>query len=307
MKYFDKRIRVQIFSTSQSNYRQVEISWAKLLMYTLAAGLLLTLIVTGLVFLINSIYQDLNVQVHKQENEQLHNQISQMESRFKDISMKVKVLENNTKDMKILANLPEDEKSVKKESFADPAQDVYLAYAGNISEYDSLRIEAVIDNLEQRLDETLQLQQLIQHRFDKIEEELQHLPTIRPLARGRISDLFGKRIDPFIRKIRHHNGIDISAPRGTDVYAPAAGIVELVKKRYRLNRGYGRVIIINHGKGLKTLYGHLHKIFVKPGQRVERWEVIGQVGDTGRATGPHLHYEVWYKGRSLDPMEYILN
>lgn len=307
MAYSDKRIRVQIFSTSRSTYRQVEISWGRLLLLAAAAGLILSLVVTGLAFLINSVYKDLDVQAQQQENELLHEKISQMESRFNSISMKVRVLENDTRDLKVMANLPDTTYELRDEALIHPEEDVYLAYAGNLSEYDSLRIESVIESLEQRLDETMQMQTLIRHRFQEIEEELKHLPSIRPLARGRISDLFGKRVDPFIRKIRHHNGIDISAPRGTDVYAPAAGIVELVKTRYRLNLGYGQVIIINHGRGLKTLYGHLSKIFVKPGQRVERWDVIGQVGDTGRATGPHLHYEVWQNGRAIDPLEYILN
>ncbi len=307
MKHSDKRIRVQIFSTTRSQYREVELSWGKLLIITSLAGLLLALLIVGATILANRLYKDWNLQAQKAENSLLHEQISQMENRFKAISQKVRKLENNTRDLSIMANLPDTLQNGLSAAVIEPSEDIYLAYAGNLSEYDSLRIESMIDNLEQRLDETLELQEIVRKRFEDIEEELEHLPTIRPLARGRISDLFGKRVDPFIRKVRHHNGIDISAPRGTDVYAPAAGVVELAKTRYRINRGYGRVVIINHGRGIKTLYGHLWKVFVKAGQRVERWDVIGQVGDTGRATGPHLHYEVWYKGRAIDPMEYILN
>ncbi len=298
---------MQIFSVSQSHYRQMELSWGKLLLYSILGGLGMALAITAGAILLNRVYKDFNIKAQLEENEFLHHKIAKMESRFNNISMKMRHLENTTRDLKIMANLPDTATSGPSKSLIEPSQDLYLAYAGDISEYDSLRIEAVIDNLEQRLDETMRLQNAIKHRFQAVEDELKHMPSIRPLPKGRISDLFGKRIDPFIQKIRHHNGIDISAPQGTDVYAPAAGIVELVKTRYRLNRGYGRVVIINHGRGIKTLYGHLSKIFVKKGQKVERWDVIGQVGETGRATGPHLHYEVWQNGKAIDPLEYILN
>ena len=127
------------------------------------------------------------------------------------------------------------------------------------------------------------------------------------MPEGRVTDKFGKRKDPFIEKVKHHNGIDLSARYGTKVYAAAAGVVEFTRQRYRLNKGYGRVIIINHSYGYKTLYGHLKTILVKPGQKVERWQVIGLSGDTGRATGPHLHYEVWHHGRPQNPEDFILN
>ena len=209
--------------------------------------------------------------------------------------------------MEPIPEFPELLDTTSSQPLIDSDHNVYLAYSNTDLPNDSLQIDIMLDNLERRVQETLSLQGIVGNQFDQVEKELQHVPTIRPLSHGRISDLFGKRIDPFIKKIRHHNGIDISAPKGTDVYAPASGVVELVKTRYTLNRGYGRVVIINHGNGIKTLYGHLNKIFVKVGQKVERWDVIGQVGETGRATGPHLHYEVWENGKAIDPMAYILN
>lgn len=165
----------------------------------------------------------------------------------------------------------------------------------------------LLTQLEVRLSRTQQLQKTIVDKFEIRRKQLEHTPSIKPLLSGRITDLFGKRKDPFIYRTRHHQGLDIGAPRGTEVFAPASGVVELVKNTYRRNRGYGKAVVINHGYGIKTLYGHLSEIKVKLGQRVERWDLIGLVGDTGRATGPHLHYEVWVDGDATDPLRFILN
>jgi murein DD-endopeptidase MepM/ murein hydrolase activator NlpD len=165
----------------------------------------------------------------------------------------------------------------------------------------------LISEVELRVSESQELQKTITEEFEARRKQLEHIPTIKPLLSGRITDLFGKRRDPFIARTRHHQGLDIGAPRGTEVYAPANGVVEFVKTTYRRNRGYGKAVVINHGHGIKTLYGHLFKINVKAGQKIERWDLIGLVGDTGRATGPHLHYEVWVDGEARDPMLFILN
>ena len=101
-------------------------------------------------------------------------------------------------------------------------------------------------------------------------------------------------------------GIDIAAQVGTPVYASAAGVVSFVKYNYRPNKGYGREVVIDHGNGIKTRYAHLSEISVRVGQKVNRWDAIGRVGKTGRATGPHLHYEVIVESRHIDPIRYIL-
>jgi murein DD-endopeptidase MepM/ murein hydrolase activator NlpD len=165
----------------------------------------------------------------------------------------------------------------------------------------------IISELEKQLSHTQELQKTIVEKFEVRRKQLEHIPSIKPLLSGRITDLFGKRRDPFVARSRHHQGIDIGAPRGTEVFSPANGVIEFVKTTYRLNRGYGRAVVINHGYGIKTLYGHLSKINVKVGQRIERWDLIGLVGETGRATGPHLHYEVWVDGEAQDPLRFILN
>ena len=119
----------------------------------------------------------------------------------------------------------------------------------------------------------------------------------------RISSYFGWRQDPVYRNIRKmHEGIDFTAPRGTEIHVTGNGVVEEIKLS---RRGYGNQIIINHGFGYKSRYAHLSKILVKEGQKVTRGEVIGLVGNTGKSVGPHLHYEVLKNNRPINPINFF--
>ncbi len=123
-----------------------------------------------------------------------------------------------------------------------------------------------------------------------------------PLGRWeRINSTFGRRIDPLTGDIRHHNGVDLHAKYGDPVYAAAKGKVVFTG----VSGGYGNLIVVAHGNGYQTYYGHLSKIYAKTGQRVRRGALIGRVGATGRVTGPHLHFEIRKKGRAVDPLLYI--
>jgi len=127
-------------------------------------------------------------------------------------------------------------------------------------------------------------------------------PSIWP-TRGWISSGFGYRMSPFTNRREFHRGLDIVTRKGKPVIAPADGVVSGAGREY----GYGNIISINHGYGLKSKYAHLSKIHVKKGQYVKRGQKIGKVGNTGRTTGPHLHYEVHLNGVSMNPLRYILN
>ena len=131
---------------------------------------------------------------------------------------------------------------------------------------------------------------------------LSHTPSVWPV-RGYFSSGFGNRVDPFTGGKDFHPGIDVSAPRGTKVVAPADGVVLAVGRR----GAYGLAIIIDHGYGILTRYGHLEGYNVRAGQRVRRGDVIGFVGSTGRSNAPHLHYEVWLDDKAQNPVHYILD
>lgn len=125
-------------------------------------------------------------------------------------------------------------------------------------------------------------------------------PSIMP-ASGRITSDFGYRKHPIYHRIIFHDGIDIAAPRGTAVRAVADGVVIFAGRK----SGYGNTIMINHGFGYVTLYGHNSQLMVKDGQKVKKGEVIAKVGSTGSSTGPHLHYEVHVNGALKNPAKYF--
>ena len=125
-------------------------------------------------------------------------------------------------------------------------------------------------------------------------------PSIWP-TQGWLSAGYGMRSDPFTGEPDLHPGIDISADKGSPVYATADGAVDLASWA----GDYGNLIVLNHGFGIATRYGHLSKFLVKPGQKVKRGQLIAYVGATGRATGSHLHYEVTISGRLLNPLQLL--
>lgn len=148
------------------------------------------------------------------------------------------------------------------------------------------QIDASIETLEEAWQERLRI--------------LNSTPTLLPVE-GYLSDGFGWRKDPFSGEREFHRGLDIVAPTGTPILAPADGLVTAAGRM----SGYGKAIHLSHGAGLGSRFGHLSEILVKPGQRVRRGDVIGRIGSTGRSTGPHLHYEIFRAGRPVDPRSFL--
>lgn len=134
---------------------------------------------------------------------------------------------------------------------------------------------------------------------------LERKPSIQPISPADqfwLTSTFGYRWDPFTRNRRMHHGIDLAGPVGLNIYATGAGVVEVAEhNRY----GYGKEVIVNHGFGYTSIYAHLEKILVKQGQKVRRGELVGQLGNTGRSTGPHLHYEIRKDGKPVNPMHFF--
>lgn len=137
--------------------------------------------------------------------------------------------------------------------------------------------------------------------LDQVTGKLESVPLANPVPGASISSRFGNRIDPFVRQPAMHSGIDFRAGRGTPVHATADGVVIDAGR----NGGYGNMVEIEHAAGLNTRYGHLSKILVKTGDRVEIGTVIGEAGSTGRSTGPHLHYEIRKSGNAINPIRYL--
>jgi murein DD-endopeptidase MepM/ murein hydrolase activator NlpD len=151
---------------------------------------------------------------------------------------------------------------------------------------------------EVRGDSLLDLAKNLESKADK----LSSMPSVWP-TRGWLTSRFGYRTSPFTGRRQHHGGIDIATKQETPIIAPATGRVSFVGAKGPL----GNAVVLDHGYGVRTFYGHTHEIHVKTGDKVERGQRIASVGSTGRSTGPHLHYSVEVGGKSVNPMNYIFD
>jgi len=158
-----------------------------------------------------------------------------------------------------------------------------------------------LDSLDKKVKAQEQEARALKSYFEDQQALLASAPSIWPV-RGWVTSDFSVRLDPYTGERMMHEGIDVAAGVGTPVRAPADGTVVFAG----LEGGYGHVLVLDHGYGLKTRYGHLSRIDVKVGEKVKRGEYIAAVGNTGRSTGPHLHYEVRVNGMADNPRKFIL-
>lgn len=183
---------------------------------------------------------------------------------------------------------------------ATPGQGGPLVQAHNPSAADvHLQIAELARVLDERSDQLSMLEaMLLQRRLDQ-----NTLPSGQPIGGGIQSSGFGWRVDPITGAMALHEGLDYVADNGTPIYAAAAGIVAQAEK----TPDYGNIVKLDHGSGLETRYAHASKLLVKVGERVDRGQPIAEVGNSGRSTGAHLHFEVRLNGVALDPRKYLQN
>jgi murein DD-endopeptidase MepM/ murein hydrolase activator NlpD len=235
----------------------------------------------------------------RDQYEQLQGQIAELNTALAELEHR----DNNIyRTVFEAAPLPDSVRYGKKYSEIDNRQLAYI----NPDEM----LEQVKDNIA-ALDNRIHVQQ---HSYDTLEkmvrskeEMLRSIPAIQPVSNKTLSHLasgFGYRIDPIYKTAKMHTGLDFAAPLGTPIYATGDGVIE--DASYDAG-GYGNHVIINHGYGYETLYGHMIRIKVRDGQRVKRGEVIGWIGSTGKSTGPHCHYEVIKNGEKIDPIHFFFN
>ncbi|MFQ5771758.1 MAG: M23 family metallopeptidase [bacterium] len=304
----NKMVKIIYFSVTDSDAKQIELSWGKFSAIFLSAFIILLILVSATIALFTDFYQNMEIASLSKLNGLLTTQLSDMGSKINQIETKIADLENEDDNLRIVANLPiidSDTRDVGVGGFVEVNYEMPVV-SEEISDR-VLEFQHILDKMERRIELTKVSRDEIRVKLEENKTIMKHTPSIKPLINGQIRDKFGFRLHPIIEKIRHHDGVDIAAERGTEVFATAAGVVEKVVTNYKLNRGYGKYIIIDHGFGLKTKYGHLAKILVRKGQKVDRWKPIGLVGETGLATGPHLHYEVIRDGKQIDPVKFILN
>ncbi len=269
------------------------------------------------------------------ENAHLKRQFQIVETKVNSLEMALERVQNFSKKLKLITNIGEEDRSLSlaigpmpkagqgfsrgQESLEEraPASEFLIRDSvfmqrpplnemrGELSlqggrDYASLsiRIDRAVQDTQLKEQGILELWETLSER----QSLLNATPSIKP-ARGWFTSRFGYRLDPFTRRPVMHYGLDIAAPPGTPIYAPADGVVSYVG----FESGYGKLVSIDHGYGVVTRFAHNSRIFVERGQRVRRRDVIAAVGSTGRSSGPHLHYEVRVNGVPVDPMNYILD
>jgi len=236
----------------------------------------------------------------RDQNKYLESEISDLYTVVSQLKDQMDFLIQKEKSVRMIFGLPEVDDAIREVGVGGPD----LAF----SPYRSERAEKV-KLATTELNKLLRQAKFEEESFDQIYEELvskkevlDHTPSIWP-AQGYVSRGFGLKPSPFTGLKQPHLGIDIAAPKGTPVRSTADGVVDYTG----WHKGLGKLIAVDHGHGYETRYGHLNQIKVKKGQRIKRGELIGTVGNTGYSTGPHLHYEVHFKGEAVNPRKYILS
>jgi len=234
------------------------------------------------------------------ENEQLIEKYEQMRWDLSEMDARYYELVQKEIAIRTIFDLPEINSEERQLGIGGPGPPAFISMTE--AQEATYATEVEVDRL-------LRLSRFELEKFGEVEEaltglkdRLTHTPSIWP-AKGWNSRGFGMKNDPFTGLLQLHRGIDIANHIGTPVIATADGVVKSMGKFRRM----GRMMVIDHGYGFVTRYGHLSKYAVKQGQKVKRGNVIGYMGNSGRSTGPHLHYEVWRNGKILNPRDHILN
>jgi murein DD-endopeptidase MepM/ murein hydrolase activator NlpD len=234
------------------------------------------------------------------ENQNQKEKIKKYETTIDVLEKRVKGFEDYAKKLNVMAGITTDVATdgTVRYSVGDYPRDGQALPSGVPPQLSTANLQS----MQQKADDVQKNLDTLANFFDKNASLLASTPSIWPTAGGWPSSGFGYRIDPFTKMQAFHYGLDIVAAFGNPVIAPADGYVLEVNR----DNLFGNWIILNHGGGITTLYGHLSKTSVRVGQKVKRGDEIGKVGNTGKSIGPHLHYEVRINGKAVNPYSYIL-
>lgn len=247
-----------------------------------------------------------NEKILRAQNERLKDKYSDLSERLGSMEQQMKELEkrdNNVYRSIFEANpIPDSARAKEIENQVEMA---------TISSMENNELFASLTTTMNNISSRIKVQNNSYTEIDGLirnkEQLLSHTPAIQPVSNKdltRIASGFGYRVDPIYKTIKMHAGLDFTAPQGTPIYATADGTVRVAGNT---GNGYGNHVVINHGYGYETLYGHMVKVKARAGQAVKRGEIIGWVGSTGKSTGPHCHYEVHKSGNKIDPVYFFYN
>lgn len=243
----------------------------------------------------------------KRENELLAAEVDEMREKMETLNQSIEQLALKDEKYRVIAGLPEIDGDVRKAGIGGPGTgtlegEVLLHLNPGVAK----DVSAASSDLGSMLRRASLLRESMDEAINALQrnrDKLASMPSIAP-ASGHLSSLFSpNRRHPVLRISRPHKGIDIAAPVGEPILAPAKGVVRFAGTKAN---GYGNMVEIDHGYGYVTRFAHASRLMVRTGQRVERGDVIAAVGATGLVSGPHLHYEVESSGRQVDPLHFIV-
>lgn len=275
---------------AKARFRKIQVR-VRLVKWVTACLGLGSLLLAG--FLINYTrisYEVAELRQLRAQNSVLSSKAHVYEQNATRLQAKVQALQNMVTKLGMMAGL---EKTLP---------DAQVGGVGGLSSHEITAPSVDFQSMDKTLTDLTRKSSRIEEFFQDQKVVLSSTPSVWPV-RGYLSASFGNRLDPFTGLKDFHSGIDISTPIGTKVQAPADGIVVFCG----VKGGYGNAMVIDHGYGLVTRYAHLASFSGKPGQRVRRGDVIAFVGNTGKSTAPHLHYEVWLNDQAQNPIQYILD
>ena len=292
-----------LHTESESAVNQWHFSNAKIL-----ALVTVSLIVLGSFLLIGADYvskvlYDKRLKEFKANYTSVISNIDAIQSRLKELDKQILDIEEKDKAVRTYAGMPDVDKDIRKLGIGGVAlkespvlDNLAPAVSKEISE-----LHLDIEKLSRQVNFELASYETIYEKVKSDINRIRHIPSIRPVSGGFLNSSFGYRQDPIDNVRRFHQGQDITVASGTPIFSPADGAV---KRAYYIG-GFGNHIKLEHSSGYSTTYAHLSKIFVRHGQKIKRGDIIGETGNTGRSTAPHLHYEVHYRGTPKNPLDYF--
>ncbi len=331
-----KKLTVFIVSNQDGQTRKLLISATWVKVATFVGAIIILVFAAGMVDYFGLLIQSLENKRLRSENAQLIKQFQVVEGKVSSLENSLERVKTFTTKLKLITNIEAEDRVTKLTMGNKPvpgqqveefepmdqrassenlaAQDQVFQppttinnTKGEVAEQPSSNKDyaSLVVRIEKAVRDTQLKEQSVIDLWESLSERqslINATPNIKP-ARGWLASRFGYRISPFNGKSAMHAGLDIAAAPGSPIYAPADGVVGFAG----YDEGYGKLVSIDHGYGVSTRFGHTSQIYVQVGQKVSKWDVIAAVGNTGRSTGPHLHYEVRINGTPVDPINFILD
>lgn len=330
-----KKLTLFLVSNQTGKTRKVVVSAAWLKAISFISAVVIIIFAAGLVDYFGLLLQAMENKRLKAENAQLIKQFQVVEGKVSALENSLERVKTFTTKLKLITNVEADDRITNLSMGSKPApgqpieeyepmdqrssnetftqQDQVFNQKKPLNEQTGeVAVEktdkdyaSLVVRIDKAVKETQLKEQSVIDLWESLSERqslLNATPNIKP-ARGWLTSRFGYRVSPFSGKSVLHAGLDIAAAPGSPVYAPADGVI--VYASY--DESYGKLVTVDHGYGVVTRFAHLSQIYVQAGQKVNKWDVMAAVGNTGRSTGPHLHYEVRINGTPVDPANYILD